>query len=111
MLIRRSLEHIIIGKPKRTGCMKKIHIICFSFLLLVGCNNNSNSSDLGSKNAHECVEPQNPYGDTDSGHYAGFEWAMQNGGSCDGNSESFNEGCEEYQTQLDEYDECLSHKK
>jgi hypothetical protein len=35
-----------------------------------------------------------------SGHEAGYEWAQQNGitnpGDCNGNSQSFNEGCESY---------------
>lgn len=35
-----------------------------------------------------------------SGHKAGYEWAEQNGisseGDCDGNSDTFNEGCTNY---------------
>ncbi|OGH23823.1 MAG: hypothetical protein A2629_00055 [Candidatus Levybacteria bacterium RIFCSPHIGHO2_01_FULL_41_15] len=54
------------------------------------------------------LEPSNPYG-YGSGHYAGFEWAEQNGGGyCDGDSDSFNEGCEEYSSQEDAYDICLN---
>jgi|GEM_PF-2805329 hypothetical protein len=54
----------------------------------------------------ECTEPENPY-DEGSGHSAGFEWAQENSAaSCGGNSDSFIEGCEEYQTQEDKYDEC-----
>ncbi len=53
------------------------------------------------------LEPENPY-DYDSGHYAGFEWG-ENGNSCGGNSNSFIEGCEDYQAQEEAYDECLSN--
>lgn len=49
-------------------------------------------------------EPENPY-DEGSGHSAGYEWAMENGvDSCDGNSNSFIEGCEEYLSQIEEYE-------
>jgi hypothetical protein len=53
-----------------------------------------------------------PYGCTEdcSGHEAGFEWAKENGvtdGSCYGDSESFNEGCQAYadaiEDQVSEY--------
>lgn len=38
----------------------------------------------------------NPYNEG-SGHYAGYEWAEENGVTdCGGNSASFIEGCEEY---------------
>jgi len=50
--------------------------------------------------------PQNPY-DSDSGHSAGFEWGAS-GKSCGGNSDSFIEGCEEYQNQESAYQYCLS---
>ncbi len=49
-------------------------------------------------------EPENPY-DQGSGHSAGYEWAERTGGSCNGNSNSFNEGCEEYYGQQENYDE------
>jgi hypothetical protein len=61
----------------------------FFVILFCGCNKNS------SKNVEECIEPRNPYNDG-GGHVAGFNWAMENGGACNGNSDSFNEGCEEY---------------
>jgi hypothetical protein len=60
------------------------------------------------------TEPENPY-DEGSGHSAGYEWAEENDvDSCDGNSNSFIEGCEEYLDQKaqaeeefdqDEYDD------
>jgi len=48
-----------------------------------------------------------PYGCTDdcSGHEAGFEWAKENDvtdGSCYGDSESFNEGCQAYADAIEE---------
>lgn len=63
----------------------------------------SGSSSYGSKN---CLEPENPYG-SGSGHYAGFEWG-ENGNSCGGNSNSFIEGCEEYLSQLEDYEKCIN---
>lgn len=60
----------------------------------------------------EEFEPENPYSSSEEGHNAGFEWAEENDvESCDGNSESFIEGCEEYLSQkegaeeVEEYDE------
>ncbi|MGA8986053.1 MAG: hypothetical protein WB470_25520, partial [Candidatus Acidiferrales bacterium] len=58
----------------------------------------------------QCEEPVNPY-DEGTGHYAGYEWAESRGsGTCDGSSQSFNEGCEEYESQVAEYDECEAEK-
>jgi hypothetical protein len=52
------------------------------------------------------LEPENPY--YDGGHYAGFEWAEQNHPySCGGNSDSFENGCEEWMSQMEAYEECL----
>lgn len=47
------------------------------------------------------------YGCTDDceGHEAGFRWARENGitdGSCNGNSDSFNEGCQAYADAIEE---------
>ena len=56
----------------------------------------------------ECTEPENPYDEYDEEwHYAGFERAERTGGSCDWNSSSFNEGCEEYYEQEEAYNNCL----
>jgi hypothetical protein len=52
------------------------------------------------------LEPQNPY-DSETGHSAGFEWG-ESGNECGGNSDSFIEGCEEYQNQENAYKYCLS---
>lgn len=66
----------------------------------------SSSNDENVSTHSECIEPENPY-EEDSGHYAGFEWAQENSaGSCGGNSDSFIEGCEEYQSQEDKYEKC-----
>jgi hypothetical protein len=46
-------------------------------------------------------EPENPYS-PGSGHSAGYDWAERTGGDCSGNSNSFNEGCEEYYSQAEE---------
>ncbi len=54
------------------------------------------------------LEPENPY-DYDSGHYAGFEWG-ENGNNCSGNSDSFVEGCEEYEIQDEAYTACLDNE-
>lgn len=55
----------------------------------------------------DCIEPENPY-DYGSGHYAGFEWG-ENGNYCSGNSDSFIEGCEEYENQEEAYNDCISN--
>lgn len=83
--------------------MKKIAIVFLNIsiiIFLVGC---------GKSKSEICLPPENPY-DEGSGHYAGFEWAQENDSGCDGNSESFNEGCGEYYTQRDQYDACLKQK-
>jgi hypothetical protein len=53
----------------------------------------------------DCIEPENPY-DYDSGHYAGWQWGEE-GNYCSGNSDSFVEGCEEYQAAEESYEQCL----
>jgi|SRR3989338_2574814 len=54
------------------------------------------------------LEPENPYS-IGSGHYAGYEWAENRGGGyCSGNSNSFVEGCEEYDQQETAYDACVN---
>jgi hypothetical protein len=59
------------------------------------------------KHKEDCVEPENPY-DEGSGHYAGFQWG-EDGKTCGGNSSSFIEGCEEYETQEEAYNTCESN--
>lgn len=84
-------------------------------MLIAGCNNDpknigSNKQYQKVKSKVECVEPQNPYNDG-GGHDAGFNWASENGGNCNGNSDSFNEGCEEYASQLNQYNECVARRR
>ncbi len=67
--------------------------------------NNSPSSSFSSKKDCSSLEPSNPY-DEGSGHYAGFEWG-ENGNSCGGNSNSFIEGCEDYEAQEEAYNSCM----
>jgi len=57
----------------------------------------------GSTSTYQAEEQEieNPYS-VGTGHYAGYEWAERTGGACDGNSQSFNEGCEEYYRQIEE---------
>jgi len=79
-------------------------------LLFPGCEKSS-SSDLTKKTkAEDCISPHNPYNDS-GGHDAGFNWASDNGGDCNGNSESFNEGCAEFHRQLDEYNQCIEKSR
>jgi hypothetical protein len=85
-------------------------LIFVASLFLVGCNSNSANGNQESSGAAECVEPQNPY-DEGSGHHAGYEWAEEkDSGICGGNSQAFIEGCEEYQRQESEYEDCEAKK-
>lgn len=53
--------------------------------------------------SNQAEEPSNPYYEG-SGHSAGYEWAEENDvDDCGGNSQSFIEGCEEYVSQKEEY--------
>ena len=60
------------------------------------------------KETKDCgtLAPNNPYNEG-SGHYAGFECGA-GGNDCGGNSDSFIEGCEDYQTQESAYQTCLN---
>ncbi len=80
-------------------------------MLAVGCRPSAPSDSSGAASAPNCTEPENPY-DEGSGHYAGYEWAESSGsGSCGGNSQSFIEGCEEYESQEAEYQECENKER
>jgi len=65
---------------------------------------NQPSSMFNSK--EDCIEPENPY-NYGTGHYAGYEWG-ENGNYCSGNSSSFIEGCEEYESQEEAFSACIS---
>jgi hypothetical protein len=71
-------------------------IVTFVSFLLIGCNGGNAPSTY-----EQDYEVGNPYTEG-TGHYAGYEWAESTGGDCDGNSNSFNEGCEEYYRQLEQ---------
>jgi hypothetical protein len=85
--------------------------LTFASLMVIGAckastTPDSYNSDGRAGSAVSCSEPENPY-DEGSGHYAGFEWAEANDpGFCDGNSQSFIEGCEEYQRQETKHENC-----
>lgn len=85
--------------------MKKLLILSILLisLSLTWCwSDNSYTSDTSSTN---CEEPSNPYGDW-WWHDAWFNRAEENWWDCDWNSDSFNEWCEEYYSQLEEYENC-----
>jgi len=67
-----------------------------SFVALAGCSSTGDSGGYD-ENSYES-EQGNPYAN-DSGHGAGYDWAERTGGSCNGNSASFNEGCEAFYEQ------------
>jgi hypothetical protein len=105
-----------IGGVEQMKIRYKVYNLLFLIFVLTilfsGCDKSpttSNSGLITSKNIEECIEPNNPFND-DGGHDAGFNWAMENGRDCNGNSDSFNEGCEEYHRQLNQYNECIAKK-
>ncbi len=91
--------------------------LCVIILLAWGYNNYTSqkietdygykvgTSGVTAKPDCSSLEPQNTY-DEDSGHYAGWQWGEE-GNDCGGNSDSFIEGCEEYQNQENAYQYCL----
>jgi hypothetical protein len=95
--------------------MVRASVPILTALLVAGCNEGTTEATTdadkptNSDQAVECVEPQNPFGD-EGGHDAGFKWAQENGGVCDTDSLSFNEGCEDYHEQLKRYQECQARK-
>jgi hypothetical protein len=92
--------------------MKKLSAITtltLATLMAVGCKSTPSSSTSSGDEAASCSEPQNPY-DEGSGHYAGYEWAEEHSGSCETGSTSFNEGCDEYDSQEDAYDKCVARR-
>lgn len=61
------------------------------------------SNEYDTNYSEDDTDYENPY-DDGSGHFAGYEWAMENDvSSCGGNSNSFIEGCEEYLSQQEGY--------
>jgi hypothetical protein len=103
--------------PKSRQMLRRFFHLSASACVLIafaGCSRGG-SSDPGKSSEYadrDCasLEPSNPY-DDGSGHFAGYQWAEENGGaSCNGNSDSFNEGCEEYGQQAMAYQRCKSGK-
>ena len=82
----------------------KIFLSLLFAMIIIGCDKDSKKYDL--KNKEECIAPQNPYNDG-GGHDAGFNWAAETGGDCNGRSNSFNDGCEEYYRQQSKYNKCV----
>jgi len=83
-----------------------------ALLVVTGCTSSSPpEKDNAQEAARHCTEPQNPY-EEGTGHYAGYEWAETNNpASCGGRSQSFIEGCEEYQQQESEYEDCEAQNR
>ena len=93
------MKHFILG------------LILLALLSIVGCTASPSEKTGDKETSERCTEPQNPYEDG-SGHYAGYEWAETNDlGTCGGRSQSFIEGCEEYQQQESEYEACEARNK
>lgn len=98
---------------------KIILLILPIIFLMAGCSSSAStptsSSNLNSSNSiyqssqqednyQEEPEVGNPY-DEDTGHSAGYNWAEETGGDCSTGNQSFDEGCEEYNNQVDEHEE------
>jgi hypothetical protein len=86
-----------------------ITTLTLAALMLVGCKSPPASASSSGDEAESCTEPQNPY-DEGSGHYAGYEWAAEHSGICETGSTSFNEGCDEYDSQEDAYNKCVAKR-
>jgi hypothetical protein len=94
MFFLRHGQKLLVGN-KMQG-MKRLAIIS-SLLILAACG--SSNSGYSDDDYKESGYRGNPYSEG-TGHYAGYEWAERTGEDCDGNSQSFNEGCEEYYRQI-----------
>jgi hypothetical protein len=102
-----------INTKKGNGIVGIIIIIAIIWGLyaIFSDDNSSGSSyesDYDSSYDSDCsnLEPENPYS-SGTGHYAGYEWAENKGvSSCGGNSDSFIEGCEEYLSQEEAFENC-----
>ena len=100
------------GPSESLVCQLLLSVTLSGLLALFGCGSSESSSkDEEGGTAASCTEPENPYSEG-TGHYAGYEWAEEkNPATCGGSSQSFIEGCEEYQEQESEYQECEAKKK
>lgn len=99
---------------KKIKSLKIAFVFLSAVFFIIGCNEGAKSGDSNqtkpNSQKEECVEPHNPYNDG-GGHDAGFNWARENGGACNGNSDSFNEGCEEFFGQMNRYNECVARNR
>jgi hypothetical protein len=104
--------------PNTVGKFSPISVAQVAALLLLlqtGCGGSSPSTSeevSASEGKVNCssLEPENPY-DDESGHDAGYKWALEhNPGFCNGNSTSFEEGCEEYLRQVEAFQECENRR-
>lgn len=81
-------------------------LLASALLLACGSDKEAERQESETKTSEaNCAEPENPYSQG-TGHYAGYEWAEEHGDSCNGRSQSFNDGCEEYEDQVAEYEGC-----
>jgi hypothetical protein len=79
---------------------------------LASCTSSSSQPPDGSSDESKdsvCTEPENPY-IYGTAKYKGYEWAEEHGRSCNVSSSEFTEGCEEYESQETEYEECQAKK-
>jgi hypothetical protein len=99
--------------------MRKLKALSIILLLFAGisflasCTSSSPQSPDGSSDESKdsvCTEPENPYS-YGTAKYKGYEWAEENGRSCNVSSSEFTEGCEEYDSQEAEYEECQAKKR
>ena len=96
-------------RGKRLG-YRNCCAIALLALLSAGCPEGNGGSETRAAADCDRLAPRNPYVDG-SGHYAGFEWAEANRpGVCGGNSDSFIEGCEDYERKLASYNACLNKR-
>jgi hypothetical protein len=89
--------------------MKRASLIVIFCMFASACGSDS-KVDNEKERAQVCAEPENPYA-KGTGHYAGYEWAEEHGGNCTARSSSFNEGCEEYEEQEAQYEDCQSKRR
>lgn len=114
---RSNTVPLVGGNADRLWCSAIRQALVLTLMglltLIAGCTSSSSKpSDNGSEDAApKCTEPENPYTEG-TGHYAGYEWAEQKDpATCGGSSQSFIEGCEEYQSQESGYEECEAKKE
>jgi hypothetical protein len=87
-------------------------LIVVALAFSIACTSSEHSPEASNENPtnNHCTEPENPYTEG-TGHYAGYEWAGRNGSpTCSGSSQSFVEGCEEYEAQESQYEDCEARK-